>query len=141
MSGETEKEPSGLSTDNLKMHYDKVLEEMDRRYEQRFIAQESASRAAMTAAQEAVHKAEVAAEKRFDSVNEFRATLADQASTLMPRAESTLRWEAVSERVTKIENLLAADVGKSQGLNAAWGYLVGAIALAATVVSIIIATR
>lgn len=70
----------------------------DRRYEQRFMdsnvavnaalaAQEKAVAAALIAANVAVAKAEVAAERRFESQNEFRAQLTDQAATFIRRTE------------------------------------------------------
>ena len=65
-------------------------------------ALESAERAvalALLSAEKAVTKAEAAAERRFESVNEFRSQLTDQAATFMPRTESTARHEALSERL------------------------------------------
>src|ERR1700690_3249408 len=66
---------------------------------QRFDAQEKAVAAALAAAKEAVAKAEAAAEKRFDAVNEFRATLKDQQGTLMPRAETLALLRSMDEKV------------------------------------------
>jgi hypothetical protein len=95
-----------------------MLREADRRYDQRYEAQtiavtaaftaeqtamqaalasaERAVTAALDAAGKAVDKAETAAEKRFDSVNEFRQQLADQAATFMPRSESESLLAAMS---------------------------------------------
>ncbi len=77
MSGETEDHISGWTVDTLKEHLESMAAAYDRRYEQRFEAQEQAVTAALNAAKEAVQKAEVAAEKRFDAVNEFRGQLAE----------------------------------------------------------------
>lgn len=85
MSGETEREVSGWTVDTLRSHLSTIINERDRRYGERFDAQENAVAAALQAAKEAVNKAETAAEKRFDAVNEFRGQLADQAATFMPR--------------------------------------------------------
>ncbi len=68
-----------------------ALEAADKRYEQRFVAQESALQtalvgqdksvtAALAAAKEAVTKAEIAAEKRFDS---FTAQLTEKLDGLL----------------------------------------------------------
>lgn len=46
----------------------------------------------------AVLKAEDASEKRFESVNEFRAQLNDQATTFVTRRE----LEAVSEKIDRL---------------------------------------
>jgi len=55
--------------------------------EQRFRAQEQAVAFALQAAEKAVTKAELAAEKRFESVNEFRNQLKDQTGTFITRNE------------------------------------------------------
>src|SRR6478752_7363989 len=70
----------------------------------RFDAQEKAVNAALAAAERAVTKAEIAAEKRFDSVNEFRAQLADQARDFMPRKEFEVQLGALSARVDMLTN-------------------------------------
>ena len=62
-------------------------------------AAEKAVQTALAAAKEAVDKAEIAASKRFDSVNEFRAQLADQAANLMPKAEALVLIAALSQRI------------------------------------------
>lgn len=79
---------TGWTVETLKAHID-----------QRFVDQDRAVQAALQAAEKAVTKAEVAAEKRFDSVNEFRATLQDQASTFMPRAEAEIRVSSLQDKV------------------------------------------
>lgn len=128
MPGETEEKPSGWTVDTLRVEMLGRLEAMDRRYEERFEAQEKA-----------VLKAEIASEKRFDSVNEFRATLSDQTATLMPRAESTLRWEAASERIAKLESYGELVKGRGKGMADSWGYLLGLLGAVATAITIILA--
>lgn len=59
---------------------DQLRVESDRRYEERFVAQEKA-----------VLKAEGSSERRFDAVNSFRAQLSDQAATFIPRVEAEQR--------------------------------------------------
>jgi hypothetical protein len=54
------------------------------------------------AADRAVAKAEAASERRFESVNEFRATLADQATQLMPRAEAEARILALADKLSEL---------------------------------------
>jgi hypothetical protein len=48
----------------------------------------------------------MAAEKRFDSVNEFRAQLSDQAQTFMPRREYDVQHAALGDRVTRLDSTL-----------------------------------
>jgi hypothetical protein len=105
---------------------DRRFNEADLRYQQRFDAQqravqdalgaaEKAVSAALTSADRAVMKAEVAAEKRFESVNEFRNTLADQAATLLPRSEAEARFNAVAEKVGTLQAQMATFVGSTMG--------------------------
>ena len=118
-----------------------VLDERDRRYGQRFDDLETALRAALAASEKAIGKAEAATERRFEGVNEFRATLSDQASNFITRAEaegglmrSAERLQDLTDRVTRIE-------GRSGGLNAGWGYLLGAAALVSVLVTMYLALR
>jgi hypothetical protein len=89
-------------------YIDRFLEERDRRYTERFEAQnaalnaaflaaDKAVQAALLAAEKAVIKAEVAAERRFESVNEFRGQLADQAKTFLPRQEYDVQHAALAK--------------------------------------------
>lgn len=54
---------------------------------------------AKTASQQAIDKAEAANAAKFQSVNEFRATLSDQADRMMPRVESEARHSATAEKM------------------------------------------
>ena len=88
-----------------------VIAEHDRLYQQRFDAQEKALTSALTAAKEAVDKAQSASEKRFDSVNEFRNQLKDQAATFLTRAE----YQAFNKQLTdQIASILATQVPRSE---------------------------
>lgn len=76
-----------------------------------FASNEKATAAALAAAKEAVAKAEAATESRFASVNEFRAQLKDQASTLMPREEFTTQRRQTDDRISRIETSQAQMTG------------------------------
>ncbi len=104
-----------------------------------FAAQKSAVEAALAAAKEAVQKAETAANSKFDSVNEFRGQLADYQRTLMPRAEVAVMMGAMQEKLDALTHRMDRNDGRSGGLNAGWGYLVGAVGLAAAVIGIVLA--
>ena len=92
-------------------------------------AAEKAVQAALTAAKEAVTKSEVAAEKRFESVNEFRGQLQDMIETLVSKIEVDAKFRSVAdkadgtierferqntksdERIGALETRVATDVG------------------------------
>lgn len=127
----------------------------DKRYEERFIAsqkalelglagQKSEISAALAAADRAVLKAEMATEKRFESVNEFRGTLDNQQRTLIPRAEVDVLMRGVSEKIftlTKGQDELKGTVAllqaERQGIKGGWGYAVGAVGFILAVGSLV----
>lgn len=61
------------------------------------------------ASQEAIKKAEASAEKRFASVNEFRAQLASQAASFMPREVADAQFveirRAIAELADKVNRI------------------------------------
>lgn len=63
------------------------------------VSQKEAIQAALVSADKAVAKAEGAAEKRFESVNEFRSALADQQQRLATKEELNLRFHALEQKV------------------------------------------
>ncbi len=95
-----------------------VLDERDERYKQRALSQDKAVSAALETSEKAIIKAESATERRFEGVNEFRATLADQAANLMPRSEYTVQHQALVEKVNQLQD-------RRIGMTQAWGYFVG----------------
>jgi formate-dependent nitrite reductase cytochrome c552 subunit len=109
--------------------------------DQRFEAQEKAVAAALAAAKEAVTKAEAAAEKRFDSVNEFRGQLKDQAATLMPRTEVTALLKSVDEKTRDNEDKINRVIARSEGANWLWSTITGAMGVAIGFAGAFIALR
>jgi hypothetical protein len=98
-------------------------------------AAERAVQVANANAEKAVLKAEVSSDKRFESVNEFRGQLNDQAGMFATREQLELIRESINERlreVTKRIDLntsrLDADGGKNAGISASWAVGVAAVA-------------
>jgi hypothetical protein len=83
---------------DLRDYLDKRFNDNDKAVQAALVSQEKAVGAALSTAKEAVTKAEAATEKRFESVNEFRAQLADQTATLMPRAEYVVQHQALADK-------------------------------------------
>ena len=168
MSGETESSVSGWTVDTLHDHLQRLLEERrvhfieqitaldkrheerfkaveamfrlgEKRFEERFEAQKEAVSNALIAADRAVGKAEVASEKRFDSVNEFRAALADQTARLMPRTESEARLSAMAEKLDSLVDRFNRSEGKGTGIATSWAIAVAVIGMALGIGGIILA--
>lgn len=127
MSGETEREVSGWTTDTLKSH-------IDRRFED----QEKAVAAALEAAKEAVIKAEAAAEKRFDSVNEFRKSLSDQTATFIPRNEYDVQHKSLEARVQEVVDRLNTTQGQGEGSQITMSKIYAAIGGVGAILAILV---
>ncbi len=57
---------------------------------------------ALASGKEAIVKAEVATEKRFEGVNEFRDTLRDQAATFITRDEVNARMASMTDKIAEL---------------------------------------
>jgi hypothetical protein len=138
---------SDWTVDTLREHITTVLEEMNSRYEQRFLdsktaldiaftAQKELVASALGAADKAVIKAEVAAEKRFDSVNEFRALVSDQQRTLMPRSEAEIVFRSLSEKIDALRLSERGEKGKSEGTKEGSSSIIGLVGLITSLIAI-----
>jgi vacuolar-type H+-ATPase subunit E/Vma4 len=102
-----------------------LLTERDRRYEQQFEAIREATAAALASAKEAVAKAESANERRFESVNEFRAQLNDMIASLISKDVAEARFKALETMVRDVNDRLNRMKGREDGIS-----VVGAIVVA-----------
>lgn len=111
--GNDERKISQREFDDYRAVMREQLDSLRASLQERYNTQQAAVVAAMlsaerlvettrSASEKAIDKAQLAAEKRFEGVNEFRATLSDQAATLMPRAESELRLQALMDKMDDI---------------------------------------
>lgn len=124
------------------------------------VSQKEAINAALVSADKAVLKAESASEKRFESVNEFRATLSDQQRDMATKSEVDLRFravedklsesmktrqtqiDAVSARIYELAENMREQKGKASGMTGLWGLIIGGIGAAFGIASIVaIASR
>lgn len=143
------------NVDTLKEHLEARLADADKRYENRFLAQEGAVAAALVAQEKAVNaaqsaanvavsKAEIAAEKRLDAVNEFRGQLRDQAQQLATRTEVDQRFIAQAERMAKIEEnqnlVMGQAMGKGSVTGPIWG-VIGAVVAALLTAAVLYLVR
>jgi hypothetical protein len=131
----------------------------DKRYEQRFEAQQKAldaafeaqkdavtaamqaqkeaGNAALAAQEAAVAKAETAAEKRFEGADKHRLEQAEQQRTLMPRAEAESRLAALAEKVGVLESFRTEALSKGVGAKESYGWIIGIVGFVLTILSLI----
>jgi len=101
--------------------------------------QSEKSVSALAASDKAILKAEAAVERRFESVNEFRQTLSDQTKSFISRVEFESLRDTNGARIADLSSRLDKIEGKAVGLNTGWIYLLGAISVIGTLVSVITA--
>jgi hypothetical protein len=109
--------------------FKKLMDERDRRIEERFRAMDEKTGLALTSSEKAVTKAEFATEKRFDAVNEFRGQLKDQASTLIPRAEAETRFAAIDKDVEDLKKIVTLSQGRGLGIGVSWAIVATVIVM------------
>jgi uncharacterized Rmd1/YagE family protein len=105
----------------------------------RMDASDKAVSAALASADRAVSKAESATEKRFESVNEFRAALADSGRLLMPRSEAEQSFRVLSDKTDALTRRLDAKDSQGKGKNDLW-IIVASIISAISTISLVIFT-
>jgi hypothetical protein len=134
--------------DSALTHVLTLMDANDKRYEQRFdasqkalelglVAQKAAVEAALASQSAAVIKAEIAADKRFDSVNEFRNTLADQQRNLIPRSEVEVIERSMTDKIAALQKQVEGLLAERAGIRGGWGYAVGVVGLVLALGSIV----
>lgn len=116
---------SQWTIDTLKTYLLALLDESDKRYTQRFQSQETA-----------ILKSEVATEKRFEGVNEFRSALSDKERSLMPRPEFEALHKTVLDGLDGLSKRIILLEGVKTGNKEGWGFTVGVIGLILSLLSI-----
>jgi hypothetical protein len=134
----------------------------DKRYEQRFeaqqksldasfmaqreqvnaamVAQKEANSAGLAAQKEAVTKAETAAEKRFESTDKARSEQAEHQRTLMPRAEAERALTALAEKIVVLETFRTEVLSKGVGAKEGYGWVIGVVGFVLTILTLISVT-
>ena len=93
--------------------------------------------AAFDASEKAILKAETATERRFESVNEFRAQLATQTQSFMPREVAEARLAEIATKVEDVTNRINVTQGKAAGVSASVGLLIAAAGVGLSVVVVL----
>lgn len=85
--------------------------------------------AALQATKEAIQKAENANERRFDSVNEFRAQLGDQARSFMPRIEAEQRMNQLNDEILRLKAKDERNSGRAGGISGLAAALISGVSV------------
>jgi hypothetical protein len=130
MSGETGDAHSGWTVDTLRAHMQQRLDDLNVKLDERHLAQATALTAALAAQEKALDKALTAINERLHLLNELRDDVA-----------TTAEVGALEKEQANLASRMDRSEGRGTGLNTGWGYLVAAVALLATIVSVYLAIR
>ena len=141
---------------SLRKHVDRILREMDQRYEQRFKAQESAAALALASTKEALTialtavketgtatieaskllaaKTEEFAEQRLEVHNNIKPWVTSQIESLIARIEATEKSETA--RVEAVERRISRFESREEGMTLTTKLIMGAAAFLATLLTI-----
>lgn len=121
-----------------KVYTDQRFNDADKAVQAALVSQEKAVSAALAAAEKAVNKAEEAANNRFEAANNVKAQFSEQLSEKLNVTEYRTAHQALIEKIDGVIARVAAIEGRSTGLAAGWGYLIAAVGLAVTIITIIL---
>lgn len=135
---------------SLKEYLEKILGEMDHRYEDRFVASERARDAALasqdklvaaafSAAEKAGAKAEESATARLDQHNQLQVKMDRQAATFAEKEWVLVGREALEREVRALADRVARFENREEGISKTTKVIVGAIGLLATLAGIYLA--
>lgn len=111
---------------SLKEYVDLALNNLDEKIEQRFIS-----------TKDAVDKADRATDKRFESVNEFRQQLNDQARQFVTKEEYKVAHRAIEDKVEQVNVGISRIENRKEGSNLTLLYIVAISSLIFGLVSIV----
>jgi hypothetical protein len=104
----------------------RLMVEMDKRYDQQFAAQEKAVGAALAAAEKAVLVAEQNSEKWRSNANEWRGAMDDREEKFVLKEQLNPTMHSMQKEVDELKTFKNLSTGKTIGLDKMWGYLVAA---------------
>jgi hypothetical protein len=116
--------------------FKELMDERDRRYEQRSNSQDIAVGSALATSKEAVDKAETATERRLEVLNELRGVVVDQAREFARKTEVDLLIKGIVERIDALTSLVNTQQAHGGGIKDAFGYVVAAAGLLIAVIAI-----
>jgi hypothetical protein len=135
-------------TPTISEFLERVIDERDRQYQAQFTAadrardtalaaQKELTAAAFDASEKAIARADVNAEKWRQNANEWRASMLDRENRFASRIEVETEIKALRAEIAGLRESRAEGGGRSLGSHAMWGYVVGAVGFALSVLSLI----
>ncbi len=98
---------------------------------------EKETKTAFASSERAIAKAELAADKRFESINELRKMAEDNTRLYMPRSEYEQAHSNLSVRMDGLKERLDEKFAERKGIGTMAAYVVGALGFFATIINVI----
>lgn len=109
-------EESDWTFKTLEKYFERVIKELNERYEQRFKGQESALSAALISTEKAINAAKEAQDGVNTKGNEFRASLEDYQKNMLSRNEARSEFKQIREAIQRNDTaIIALQVSHGQG--------------------------
>jgi len=136
----------------LQVFIERIILEMDRRYEQRFeasqrenaaslLAAREALQAALTASEKAVTKSEESSTQRLDAHNQLQSKLDRQAATFSEKDWVNDKLNTITDRIMVIEKRVAKFEDREAGMSLTAKLIIGVVSFAATLIAIYFTLR
>jgi hypothetical protein len=114
-----------------------LIKGLDEKFGLLIDAQKDGVKIAMDASEKAVAKAETAAERRFEALNELRAMAADWRSEFARQSTVNLQIEGINEKLAIMSLQLQDMQSRSGGRKDFWVWVTGGVIAGATLFSAI----
>ncbi len=113
--------------------FEKLMDERDKRYEQRALAQDTAVSAALVSAKEATVTAKAEVDAHLKALNEIRNMAIDQSKTFAVGRVMEEKFDSVKSEIQGIKDVALVRAGASSGMDKMIAYLFGAAGLLAVI--------
>ena len=119
--------PDDWTFTTLLTHVLTLMDERDRRYEQRYQTQA-----------ESLQLAQAANDVRLAAMNEFRAALTDQANTFLTYQQYTDQHQLLIDSINDLRRSRDLQAGKSNWAGALWPLIISGLAVVASITSVLV---
>ena len=137
MSGETEQQVSGWTTDTLKYHQDAIrvadqrfLEERDRRYTEVGVEREKALKIKEEADKAALGLAREIQTYKDEKANELREQINSERGEYASQGDLRGAVEKIEATIKPLADFVAAQSGRDKGIALVWGVVVTLVGIA-----------
>lgn len=117
--------------------FQKLMDERDKRYSERDVANKQAAQAALDSAAKAGEKTELALKEYKVASNEWRDTVKDLVGRMPSRTEVEVIVKNIDEKIGRLDRDMRAiganaisTAGRGVGMTQMWGYIVQGLTLA-----------